>query len=1733
MHFYNTENMYLHMNNQINNLDNTYNKYFNINNTFDNSEITNLNRYHLKRKGFFENNFYANKNKNDILIKMGQKSAKIQKNSIYDLNNDIYNNRYKNLNYNTNEVKGFNYNLNNIKILDEEENYNGNIYKNNTIYDLHNYGNIKYGGVNNEYKKLKAENINNNINTYNNNNTRNYSIMKELNYISKNNLNELNNNNNFSLYPYKSNMRYTNDNFDMEKKKLDNFNYLYKNNTTINNNYDISNNITNKINTNLNSNINTLHNNFSQNINKLNGINNNNYLANNSHNFNNSLTNKHNNILNNTKDKYYDIDNIIKKYISKESSDENTKSNYAYANNEALNDILRNSDNSANKNALLSHNISLLKNKQKDEEEKKREKKINLLKNIIVTNTNKKCNISFNDDFYDSMINDNYNLNSSSVVDYNVGNIYNDIINKNYKNNKNQINNIYDESNLIDKLNETPSLMNKQKFKNEIILNDNNNNSNNINSADNIFDNFNYDNTYEKIRNNNMDYIKNKDNNYDFHKNNINMYDNLKSKINNTLGNYQNNIKDYNTHDYYPISNKLPINKNPNRQNFGSIFENKTFNDINDKINNNCIDNLNNNLYDKYNYDINDKINNDLNNNYNDKFSNNIFGNKLNNNVNNNFNSNLNNGYINNINNRYNNSLNTKLSNMNIFDNFNNDKLNLLNEDKNNSNLNENIFKNFNQDNFTIYNRRNSLSKNTYLPYDDFSNFKDDKTFNYMNKNDPIDNIVKNNNINIFRESIKNNENYIGNNYLNKNNDLIEINKIFDKNNSDIKRNNVNTYENIFNINNKNKRFNYDDKIFMNKQEEHNTYDKEFLNLNKMNNLNYDDSVYKKPLSYIEKNSIDKNIFLNNKRAFPYDDDNSKNKNTNLNNLISNTDKNLIYENFNNVFYSKNNSELNLNDAKMNAICFNKKDKDIVDLKHNFNFLNDKNNNFGSHNIINKNTNDTNIYNLKNNEQKDNRIINTLNNLNEKINRNIPSNLNTYMISKKGNEEMLNKDDSFFHKYNRLLNKGENDDPLNKNRTSLNYDINKNDIFENKNIFNNNLNIFNNFNRIENENSNNNLIKYDNDIKENVVGNIEKDINISNVKNLFINSNEQQNKYSNLISSINKTNIKEHTNNLNYNNKYLSNQNNAFNSNINKQVVNKALPPLPFKSTYKPNLNMSQTKLKFYENNKRSNKIDNIDINFNKINDMENNNTYMNHFNISSNYNINNDDTNIYSTNINDFNNFNNIKNKNNINNINKINDFNFNDKMRNKSINYNSFKENLTTLKEKNISNKFWNESPGIFKDNNDLLLRDDIKNANEIKEYSLKNLNKFNNNYSDQYNVNENNQNNKFFYDNTKNKYSNINNNNIFNNAFLNNNNILNTHLNNNVKLEREEENITNKKQNSLNFGILKSNYINSNNDKVISLSNNISMLLEKISDDSDKKNNIDYLQNNYYDLNNMNNDNVLCVNTINYNDNLNIDTSNFVLSDNYLCHFGLSTLYRCKLKNENFSFLINVIDSFYLNSTNGNDTVANNILFHKRLRHLNILSYKGKTADKNKLYLLFENIHGNILKSYSTPFEESIIASYAYQIIDLLEYMHNNFIIFHGLLSHIIIVQKNTREELIQILSEKNKNISKYFDIYKHGIIKVFNFDFANIDANEKDYEFDFFCVAVLIYEMCTKYNTYYSNKTEDIVEKIHNTNFLFPHFVSFELKNFCFELCSKRKHCFNDLKNHPWFKKNFNF
>ncbi|KYN93618.1 putative protein kinase, partial [Plasmodium gaboni] len=334
----------------------------------------------------------------------------------------------------------------------------------------------------------------------------------------------------------------------------------------------------------------------------------------------------------------------------------------------------------------------------------------------------------------------------------------------------------------------------------------------------------------------------------------------------------------------------------------------------------------------------------------------------------------------------------------------------------------------------------------------------------------------------------------------------------------------------------------------------------------------------------------------------------------------------------------------------------------------------------------------------------------------------------------------------------------------------------------------------------------------------------------------------------------------------------------------------------------------------------------------------------------------------------------------------NKLNNYPFNDNIRNKNILYNDDKD------------KYKDKYKDINKDH-DLFFGDNKKKKRDAENYM----------FNETYNVLKNTNNDIIFHNNKRKKdcientLKNLYTNNCDIPPSKNGTKLIKRNINEGSYINDDlyKDNIFNNKS----YMNIPHNIHNVNHqkDKEISLSNNISMLLDRISDNSDnKKNTFEYGQNNYHDHYNNNTtyeNSYNYVNTINYNDNLNMDTNSFVISDNYICQFGLSSLYKCKLKNENNSFLINVIDSFYLNHINGNDIVANNILFHKRLRHINILSYKGKTADKNKLYLLFQNIHGNILKTYSTPLEETIIACYAYQIIDLLEYMHNNFIIFQG--------------------------------------------------------------------------------------------------------------------------------------
>ncbi|KYN93614.1 putative protein kinase, partial [Plasmodium gaboni] len=923
MYIYNKQNMYLHMNNKINNFDNTYNKYFK-NNTLKDNQLNNLNKFKCQEP----NNLYDNinninkRNSNLINYKMGQRNAKIQQNGIYDIKNDIIynhnniNNRYNNMTYNNNDIKPSNFNMNNIKILDEEEekkekeNYHINTYHPYHNKNLNNNNNnipsvFKYDDIinNNDYKNFNIEhnhkhinyfnsntnNINNNNNNKNNNNSNN-------NSNNSNKFNLLNSAKNSYTWSDRFNIKNNNENIDSNKKYFDNiYQNPYRNNQNITSNqinHDMNN---EQINTNQFNNI-YRNNKFTKthdiknkqgqlgnnayHFNHTNNNNNNN--NNNTYNYNNNYNNNYNknvDLINSKKEKNNDIDDIIKKYTTdKDNRDDNNKFNCLYANNDVLNDILRNSNNnnninnnysnninninnnnysSNNKTKLFTFNSSSLRNKQKDDEEKKREKKLNLLKNIIVNNPNKKCNMSFHDDFYDSIAQDNFYINTSSIVDYN------DVHNKNYKYNhmkddindhdkniykKNEHNNIYDKNiyednekneydknkifnflyddlNILDKMNETPYIMNKHKIYNENIYNEQ---DNNIMTIDKNYDHYSYDKTYKKMNNlNDIDSIKNKENNFHLLNNHINIYDHIKTGINqgvdifhtpmrNNNINNNNYEEDFYQHKNNNINNNINNNNNNNNYNMSvnknekqlfqfNMFENDYKNDAN-KYDANKYDAYKNDVHknDAYKYDSHkyDRCNvNHLGYKYNDK------------------------GHD---------YYDENAGKISPFDKFYDNK----------NHINENNLNFFEQNKIGGNNGRNSFLKNSNLLFDDMDQYKNEKSDrndknylsgierkSYLNKNNnPINNNWKKNDqseflfldnaneINIFRNTDRANDNFTQDNFLKTNTNIIEMNKILNKYNNDDKLNIVDNYDN--------------NTLYMNKMKSTNNHHNDHINNN-------------------------------------------------------------------------------------------------------------------------------------------------------------------------------------------------------------------------------------------------------------------------------------------------------------------------------------------------------------------------------------------------------------------------------------------------------------------------------------------------------------------------------------------------------------------------------------------------------------------------------------------------------------------------------------------------------------------------------------------------------------------------------------------------------------------------------------------------------------------------------------------------------------------------------------
>ncbi|GAW79385.1 protein kinase [Plasmodium gonderi] len=1455
---------------------------------------------------------------------------------------------------------------------------------------------------------------------------------------------------------------------------------------------------------------------------------------------------------------------------------------------------------------LLYPNILSLRNKENDEEEKKREKKINLLKNIIVTSPKQKYNFSFNDDLYESLPpHEQFYFNTSSIADLNqISNVNNDLLGEGVQNRANVNNNIYDDFNTFERMNETPAIMNQHQSKNEVPLSDEDWYMEKFGEG-NIVRDFHHSDKNTHFQNNSPECIldnykfshnflskgeQGKNTNYtlrDRHMHNMNLYDhNMKQKSPNPISDFTNNTRHNNVQDFHTNRiNKFPFCNGMLKNRF-SVYTGDKEGELCDVRIREQIDN----------FDTCTKRDG--------RGKSGIFG------------------------------------QLNCFKNF----------DNNSSPMDENRFKeHIEQTDVTLEGRDNDMYKKYSSTNYHTSNMKygaggtQERRSLAMQANGR-DMLANPNSINIFKNHARNFDNYEEENLFNKS-PMNEIQKQMNKyNQEDTGKPNskVLNFDNIFNTDirnefpKQNEKFsNVKNYAFSNVQnEKDNVYKFDEKKNSHFGNYLYENKnfIHKNGKDMIRRYNFDKSgraLFepyndttlkhrqhdhLSTTLVNNWDVKNSRNYRDSLRGPNINGDLDIHDIDREEGVELRNNLGAHGDDENIGAICLNvnnkknmekymeknmekymeknmeknmKKNSDFLLPKPNPNFLNENrsatmfdgnnitnikihhreetttkdnvkyNSNYGGEKILNKMPNS--IFNNYHSFIKTNPLNEHLQTF--PTSNNERGGVHNFMSEKK-NEKCDNKDKTISDIYKHLnrdniyidIENQPHDNKTNAYMTKPNnipYSMWKHE--PNQNV--NNSNPFKNCNKADMHAQYTNLVTpfndgrsknvhqqnrdFNNEFDNNFANNFATDLPIRN--NIWEEKNnklgttgakaflgilsEEQNRYSNLLNTMGKYTARDVSDPLaSYRNKKSFNLNSAHNFSFVKQPIHKQLPPLPFKNSMKQTNQegMNQAKLKIFENDGRLGIPGKVEKDIEKISAAKR---------------------------IGNFHTYNNSSN-NHMSNLN--------------GTNYNFLKGNFSTFREKDGENNVLTEFTlhGKYTEKHDAMKkRNDFFNyKDESKECMLKNINTNFNHYSEHSNfLNEKNAVPNYLYTNIKNKYSEENAlDNVMGKGYY-------TPPNRNSFFNKVREGIpkddsqTRENQN-LTFLQMEDewrsrNFTNDKAERRISMSNNISMLLEKISDNSDKKtgeghpignhpiNNhpignhpvsSNHLSNHRNTVNHQGSEiSNLHVNTVNYNDNLNIDTNHFVISDNHLCNFGLWSLYRCKLKHENYSFLINIIDSFYLNSGNGNDTVANNILFHKRLRHINIMSYKGKTADKNKLYLLFEHIHGNILKSHSTPLEENIIASYAYQIVDLLEYMHANFIIFHGLLSNIIILQKNTKEELLQILHEKNKNVNKYFDIYKHGIIKVFNFDFSNMDATEKDYEFDFLCLAVLIYEMCTKYNTYYSSKYEDLVERIHNTSFFFPHFVSFELKNFCYELCSKRRPCFNDLKNHAWFQKNLNF
>jgi hypothetical protein len=431
-------------------------------------------------------------------------------------------------------------------------------------------------------------------------------------------------------------------------------------------------------------------------------------------------------------------------------------------------------------------------------------------KDIIITNSKIQLDIINKEVINNNNINTIEN-NTNNTIKENKDNIINHNENTNtIKDNKDNI--INHKENIINHNKENIINHNKENINNNNINYKENNNinkqkQNNNNNKENIINKHSNNINIEKSNNNNINNNKSNQHN-NWNKQNNNKHKNNNKQNNNKHKNYNNNNNNINNNNNN-ISNTNnnninTINKNKNKQNNKGNTHNNNISNTNNKNKQNNKDNTHNNNISNTNnknknYKNNSNINKNINNSNTNKNINNIDNNNNNTNINNintNNNNNKNKQNINNINNNNNNNNNSKPYNNNKGNTHNNNINNTgYNNNKNNNNNKDNNNKNNNnnKDNNTNYkykdNTNNNNNKNSkpYNNKDNNTKYKDNNNNNNDNKNKNKDN--KDNNSN-------NNDNKNKNNY--KDNKFNRENKKYEKENRNNMQNNKRNKNNSF-----------------------------------------------------------------------------------------------------------------------------------------------------------------------------------------------------------------------------------------------------------------------------------------------------------------------------------------------------------------------------------------------------------------------------------------------------------------------------------------------------------------------------------------------------------------------------------------------------------------------------------------------------------------------------------------------------------------------------------------------------------------------------------------------------------------------------------------------------------------------------------------------------------------------------------------------------------------------